>query len=122
MVSPTSGVLNGEIQDKAQSTHRAGKTAQVKHEEEYATSIALERKNNQARPRPWPAPGQERYHHCGDFEGHRLAPALGAGLLRRGREEEAEADHSERAGREQAAQIAIALFADTAVAASDLYH
>jgi hypothetical protein len=37
-------------------------------------------------------------------------------------EEEAEADHSERAGREQAAQIAIALFADTAVAASDLYH
>src|SRR6516164_9445449 len=74
------------------ATHQAGKPAQVKHEEEYATSIALERKDNQARPRPWPAPGQGRYHHCGDFEGHRLATALGTGLLRRDREEEAWTD------------------------------
>ena len=39
MVSPTSEVLNGEIQDNAQSTHQAGKTAQVKHEEEYANNF-----------------------------------------------------------------------------------
>jgi hypothetical protein len=77
---------------KAQSTHQAGKTAQVKHEEEYANSIALMRRDNQARPRSWPAPSQGRYHHCGDFEGHRMAAALGAGLLRRGREEEAWTD------------------------------
>ena len=82
MVSPTSEVLNGEIQDNAQST-QAGKTAQVKHEEEYANSIALKRRDNQARPRPWPAPDQGRDHHCGDFEGHRLAAAFGTGLLRR---------------------------------------
>ena len=92
MVSPTSEVLNGKIQDNAQSTQKAGKTAQVKYEKEYANSIALKRKDNQARPRPWPAPGQGRYHHCGDFEGHRMAAALGTGLLRRGREEEAWTD------------------------------
>jgi hypothetical protein len=59
---------------KAQSTHQAGKTAQVN----YDTSIAPKRRDNQARPRPWPAPSQGRYHHCGDFEGHRMAAALGA--------------------------------------------
>ena len=47
---------------------------------------------NQARPRPWPAPSQGRYHRCGDFEGHRMATAFGTGLLRRGREEEAWTD------------------------------
>src|SRR6516164_8170152 len=88
MVSPTSEVLHDEIQHKAQSTHQAGKTAQVKHEEEYANSIAPKRRDNQARPCPWPARSQGRYHHCGDFEGHRMAAALGAGLLRRDREEE----------------------------------
>ena len=49
MVSPTSEVLHGEIQDNAQST-QAGKTAQVKHEEECANSIALKRRDLQARP------------------------------------------------------------------------
>ena len=77
--------------NKAQSTYQAGKTAQIKHEEEPATGIAL-KKDNQARPRPWPAPGQGRYQHCGDFEGHRMAATLGTGLLRRGREEEAWTD------------------------------
>jgi hypothetical protein len=60
--------------------------------EECANSIALKRKDNEARPRPGPAPGQGWDYHCGDFEGHRLAAALGAGLLRRGREEEAWTD------------------------------
>ena len=92
MVSPTSEVLNGKILDNAQSTHQAGKTAQVKHKEEYANSIALKRRDNQARPRPRPAPVQGRYHHRGDFESHRLATAFGTGLLRRGREEEAWTD------------------------------
>jgi hypothetical protein len=32
------------------------------------------------------------YDHCGDFEGHRMAAALGTGFLRRGREEEAWTD------------------------------
>ena len=92
MVSPTSEVLDGEIQHNAQSAHQVSKTARDKHEEEYATSIALERKDNQARPRPWPAPDKGRDHHCGDFKGHRLAAAFGTGLLRRGREEEAWTD------------------------------
>jgi hypothetical protein len=47
MVSPTSEVLDGEIQHKTQSTHQAGKAAQVKHEEEYANSIALKRRDIQ---------------------------------------------------------------------------
>ena len=38
MVSPTSEVLNGEIQHNAQSTPQVSKTARVKHEEEYAKS------------------------------------------------------------------------------------
>ena len=46
-----------------------GKTAQVKHKEESANSIALKRKDNQARPRPWPAPSQGWYHHCGKVAG-----------------------------------------------------
>ena len=46
MVSPTSEVLNGEIQDKAQSTYQTGKPAQVKHEKKYANRIAL---NNSCR-------------------------------------------------------------------------
>ena len=50
MMSPTSEILNGEISHKAQSTHQAGKTPQVK-QEEYANSIALKRKDNQTRPR-----------------------------------------------------------------------
>jgi len=77
MVSPTSGSFNGEIQDNAQSTHQPGKT--VKHEKEYATSIALKRMGDQTGPRAWPAPSQGRYHHCGHFEGHRLATAFGTG-------------------------------------------
>ena len=67
MVSPTPEVLNGEIQDNAQSTHQAGKTAQVKHEEEYATSVALKWTDDQTRPRAWPARVQGWYHHCGHF-------------------------------------------------------
>jgi hypothetical protein len=61
MVSPTPKVLNGEIQHKTQSAHQAGKAAQVKHQEEYANSIALKRRDNQARSLPWPAPVQGRY-------------------------------------------------------------
>jgi|SRR4029077_2993067 BRCT domain type II-containing protein len=38
MVSPTSEVLNGEIQDKAQSTYQTGKPAQVKHEKSTQTA------------------------------------------------------------------------------------
>src|SRR6516164_10531788 len=36
--------------------------------EECANSIALKRKDNEARPRPGPAPGQGWDYHCGDFE------------------------------------------------------
>jgi uncharacterized protein DUF3489 len=48
---------------------------------ESANSIALKPKDNQALPRPWPAPGQGRYHHCGDFEGHRMQPHSVRGFL-----------------------------------------
>ena len=71
---------------KAQSTHQACRAAQVKHE---VTSVALTRRDDQARPRPRSTPGQGRYHHCGDFESHRLATAFRSGLLRRCCEEEA---------------------------------
>jgi hypothetical protein len=76
----------------ARPNPRTKPAKQLKSKEESANSIALKRKDNQTRPRPWPAPGQGRYHHCGNFEGHRMAAALGTGLLRRCREEEARTD------------------------------